>query len=205
MSKSKGSREVMPEEPQHVLLEGKKDSVFHGETLAREFLEELLEDEAVDCEKALPLGSMKPDYANINCCMRDKRLNIAVPLVPQCAGWESGRQLPIEDVEGKYWDSVCVATQKAISHAILRPARVCMMRDTDFAVMEDCVAFIDIAIGYDVLIIHNEMDILIATCTSETDVAIRKTLQHDGYPAAIAALHLASKTQKKVDIFLIGY
>ena len=60
MSKSKGSREVMPEEPQHVLLEGKKDSVFHGETLVRELLEELLEDEAVDCEKALPLGSMKP-------------------------------------------------------------------------------------------------------------------------------------------------
>jgi hypothetical protein len=61
MSKSKGSREVMPEEPQHVLLEGKKDSVFHGESLVRELLEELLEDEAVDCEQALPLGSMKPD------------------------------------------------------------------------------------------------------------------------------------------------
>jgi far upstream element-binding protein len=51
----------MPEEPLHVLLEGKKDSVDRAEKLVRELLEN---SEAADLEKAKQLGSMKdPDGA----------------------------------------------------------------------------------------------------------------------------------------------
>jgi len=76
-----------------------------------------------------------------------------------------------------------------------------MMRDTDFVGKKDCVLFFDIAAGYDAVIIRNEMDALLATCTIETDIAIRKTLVNDGYPAAMEVLHLASETQKGGHIF----
>ena len=52
----------MPEEPLHVLLEGRKDSVDRAEKLVRELLED---SEAADREKARQLGSMNPDQASI--------------------------------------------------------------------------------------------------------------------------------------------
>ena len=64
-SNSKGGEESvpgMPEEPLHVLLEGRKDSVDRAEKLVRELLED---SEAADREKARQLGSMNPDQASI--------------------------------------------------------------------------------------------------------------------------------------------
>ena len=62
-SNSKGGTEEsavpgMPEEPLHVLLEGRKENVERAETLVRELLEDSV---AADREKARQLGSMNPD------------------------------------------------------------------------------------------------------------------------------------------------
>lgn len=60
-SSTKGGEAVvpgMPEEPLHVLLEGKQESVDRAEKLVRELLED---SEAADKEKARQLGSMKGD------------------------------------------------------------------------------------------------------------------------------------------------
>ena len=56
---SKGSEVVpgQPEEPLHVLLEGKQENVNNAEKLVRELLED---SEAADKEKARQLGSMNP-------------------------------------------------------------------------------------------------------------------------------------------------
>ena len=51
----------MPEEPLHVLVEGKKESADRAETLVRELLEDR---EAAVREKSRQLGSMNPDSAN---------------------------------------------------------------------------------------------------------------------------------------------
>ena len=50
----------MPEEPLHVLLEGRKESVDRAEKLVRELLDD---SDAADREKARQLGSMNPDSA----------------------------------------------------------------------------------------------------------------------------------------------
>lgn len=141
------------------------------------------------------------DHA-INCSKRENiKLQPAKPLIPQCIGWESGRQPPVEDVKGRYWNSVRSATQKAISVALDRPAKVFIIEDTELNGMQECTLFVDLANGYDVVLIHNKLDILLATCTLETDCAIRQSLRNDGHPAAMEVLELAHIVQKGGPIF----
>ena len=113
----------------------------------------------------------------------------APPLVARCAGWESGRQLPIEDVPGKYWESVKIATETAIGKILPNHrVRVYMIQDKEIKGKKEITLFVDFAVGYDVVMIRNDLDILLIDGTSEVDYAMRKSLENDGFPAAMNVL-----------------
>ncbi len=139
--------------------------------------------------------------SKINCSRRDPTFPPAVPLAPECAGWESGRQFPTEDMQGKYWKSVRSATQKSVSKALDRQAKVCMIKDDDLDGMNECHLFTDKTSRYDVVIVHNDIDVLLATCTIGVDIAMRNFLEKNNHPAASKVLDLAKNIQKGTSLF----
>ena len=131
------------------------------------------------------------EYNNseLDCTSVRAYLPPAPPLVARCAGWESGRQLPIEDMPGKYWESVKIATEIAMGKILPhRRARVYMIQDKEIKGKKEITLFVDFAVEYDVIMIRNDLDILLIDGTSEVDYAMRKSLENDGFPAAMNVL-----------------
>jgi len=63
-----------------------------------------------------------------------------------------------------------------------------MIQDKDIEGKTDVTLFVDFAVGYDDVMIRNDLDILLINGTSEVDNAMRKSLKNDGYPAAMNVL-----------------
>lgn len=131
------------------------------------------------------------EYNNseLDCTSVRAYLPPAPPLVARCAGWESGRQLPIEDMPGKYWESVKIATEIAMGKILPHSrARVYMIQDKEIKGKKEITLFVNFAVGYDVVMIRNDLDILLIDGTNEVDYAMRKSLENDGFPAAMNVL-----------------
>ena len=79
--------------------------------------------------------------------------------------------------------------------------KLLMLDDTDFIGKEECTVFVDIAVGYDVLLIKNELEILFADCTMDIDIELRKSLELDGYPAAMEVLRVANNIHQGSPLF----
>lgn len=130
----------------------------------------------------------------------------ATSLMQPCPGWESGRQLPVEDYPGRYWNSVLEKTKEAITQVLGRPAKVFFEEDTWFEKQKktkkkELTMFINFGRGCDVVLIHDAIDILVANCTLETDMKMRKALETSGFPAAMEVLRAAEKIQEGGPLF----
>lgn len=92
--------------------------------------------------------------------------------------------MPVEDAPGKYWESVKIATEIAIGKILpRRRVRVYMIQAKDIEGKMDVTLFVDFAVGYDDVMIRNDLDILLINGTSEVDNAMRKSLKN-GLPSS---------------------
>lgn len=116
----------------------------------------------------------------------------AQPMHPPSGDWPSEpweRPGPLSNIAG-----IVEAVRRAVGDALgrrptLQSLHADKLRDTP------AIHFGGKGTDHDILLVHDDVDVLLVTCSSEADDAMRANLERDGYPAAMRAVAEAARVQ----------
>jgi hypothetical protein len=137
---------------------------------------------------------------------RSESLPSAPTCLPRlCEGWRSGWEKP----EGGcgFWAGVWADVTTSVGRAIGRWPKVTMVEAKSLSGKRKarlhgtwgCGGELDATdhiIQGDVVIVHDDVDVLVLSCSQETDYALRVALEADGYIAATEVLASAERIQR---------